>query len=147
MLRAVAKDYPNLKIIGTQLRAALTADRINWGAVLYDVADDKVHLASVRENIEIADRTGGGDSFMSGVAAAIMKGHDLAAAVEWGDPRHHGAETPGEYHDEGAGRGGGKSPGERGGGGSALRGRNGEESESAEAKNGGTQRRSPQREV
>jgi 2-dehydro-3-deoxygluconokinase len=97
MLRAVAKDYPNLKIIGTQLRAALTADRINWGAVLYDVADDKVHLASVRENIEIADRTGGGDSFMSGVAAAVLKGQDLATAVEWGAA--HGImvqETPGD---------------------------------------------------
>jgi 2-dehydro-3-deoxygluconokinase len=97
MLRAVAKDYPNLKIIGTQLRAALTADRINWGAVLYDVAGDKVHLASVREGIEIADRTGGGDSFMSGVAAAIMKGQDLATAVEWGAA--HGIlvqETPGD---------------------------------------------------
>ncbi len=97
MLRAVAKDYPNLKIIGTQLRAALSADRINWGAVLYDVAENKVHVAAVREGIEIADRTGGGDSFMSGVAAAIMKGHDLATAVEWGAA--HGImvqETPGD---------------------------------------------------
>jgi len=97
MLRKVAKDYPNLKIIGTQLRAAFTADRISWGAVLYDVAEDKTHLAAVRENMEIADRTGGGDSFMSGVAAAVMKGHDLATAVQWGAA--HGIlvqETPGD---------------------------------------------------
>ena len=97
MLRAVAKEYPNLKIIGTQLRAAFTADRISWGAVLYDVAEDQTHLAAVRENIEIADRTGGGDSFMSGVAAAVMKGHDLATAVQWGAA--HGIlvqETPGD---------------------------------------------------
>jgi 2-dehydro-3-deoxygluconokinase len=97
MLRGVAKEYPNLKIIGTQLRAAITADRINWGAVLYDVGDDKMHLATVRENIEIADRTGGGDSFMSGVAAALLKGHDVATAVQWGAA--HGIlvqETPGD---------------------------------------------------
>ena len=97
MLRGVAKDYPNLKLIGTQLRAALTADRISWGAVLYDVAEDKTHLAAVRENIEIADRTGGGDSFMSGVAAALMKGQDMATAVQWGAA--HGImvqETPGD---------------------------------------------------
>ncbi len=84
MLRKVAKDYPNLKIIGTQLRGALSADRINWGAVLYDVADDTVHQAAVRENIEIADRTGGGDSFASGVAAALMDGQSVQTAVEWG---------------------------------------------------------------
>ncbi len=97
MLRKVAKDYPNLKIIGTQLRAALSADRINWGAVLYDVADDKVCQAAVRENVEIADRTGGGDSFVSGVAAALMKGKDLQDAVDWGAA--HGIcvqETPGD---------------------------------------------------
>jgi len=97
MLRQVAKDYSNLKLIGTQLRAAVTADRIHWGAVLYDAAEDKMHLAVTRENVEIADRTGGGDSFMSGVAAALMKGHDAATAVQWGAA--HGIlvqETPGD---------------------------------------------------
>jgi 2-dehydro-3-deoxygluconokinase len=97
MLRQVAKDYPNLKLIGTQLRAALTADRISWGAVLYDVAEDTMRLAPVRESIEIADRTGGGDSFMSGVAAALLYGHDVQTAVEWGAA--HGImvqETPGD---------------------------------------------------
>ena len=97
MLRQVAKDYPNLKLIGTQLRAAITADRIHWGAVLYDVAEDKMHLAVVRENVEIADRTGGGDSFMSGVAAALLKGQEPAVAAQWGAA--HGIlvqETPGD---------------------------------------------------
>lgn len=97
MLRQVARDHSNLKFIGTQLRAAITADRIHWGAVLYEVAEDKMHLAVTRENIEIADRTGGGDSFMSGVAAALMKGHDAATAVQWGAA--HGIlvqETPGD---------------------------------------------------
>ena len=97
MLRKVAKDYPNLKIIGTQLRAAHSADRISWGAVLYSVGEDKMYLAPTRENIEIADRTGGGDSFMSGVAAALLYGNDLQTAVEWGAA--HGImvqETPGD---------------------------------------------------
>ncbi len=96
-LRRVAQDFPNLKLIGTQLRAAITADRISWGAVLYDVAGDTIHQAVVRENVEIADRTGGGDSFMSGVAAALLKGQDLETAVQWGAA--HGIlvqETPGD---------------------------------------------------
>lgn len=97
MLRRVAKDYPNLKVIGTQLRGALSADMINWGAVLYDVAEDAVHQAHVREGIEIADRTGGGDSFASGVAAALMNGRTIDEAVQWGAA--HGIlvqETPGD---------------------------------------------------
>ncbi len=97
LLRNVAAKYPNLKLIGTQLRAALSADRINWGAVLYDTAEDRIHLAAVRENVEIADRTGGGDSFASGVAAALLKGKSLEDAVQWGAA--HGIcvqETPGD---------------------------------------------------
>ena len=96
-LRKVAKDYPNLKIIGTQLRSALSADRINWGAVLYDVAEDKIYQAVIRNNVEIADRTGGGDSFCNGVASALMKGKTTEEAVDYGAA--HGAivqEFPGD---------------------------------------------------
>ena len=97
MLRKVASDYDNIKLIGTQLRGALSADRINWGAVLYDVENDAIHQAVVRENIEIADRTGGGDSFASGVVAATLNGKEPQDAVQWGAA--HGIlvqETPGD---------------------------------------------------
>ena len=56
-----------------------------------------LHVAPVREKFPIRDRTGGGDSFTSGVTAAILKGNDLATAVQWGAA--HGAmvqETPGD---------------------------------------------------
>lgn len=97
LLRRVAKDFPNLKLIGTQLRGAHSADRIDWGAVLYDVAEGKLYQAAVRRNVEITDRTGGGDSFASGVIAALLKGKTLDEAVEWGAA--HGIlvqETPGD---------------------------------------------------
>ena len=97
LLRKVAKDYPNLKLIGTQLRGAHSADRIDWGAVLYDVAEDKLYQAAIRRNIEIADRTGGGDSFASAIISALLKGKPLEEAVEWGAA--HGIlvqETPGD---------------------------------------------------
>ena len=68
----------------TQLRGALSADRINWSAVLYDVESDVIHQAAVRENIEIADRTGGGDSFASGIVAALLNGKGPEDAVQWG---------------------------------------------------------------
>lgn len=97
LLKRVAKDFPNLKLIGTQLRGAHSADRIDWGAVLYDVAEDKLYRAPVRTNIEIADRTGGGDSFASAVISALLKGKSMQEAVEWGAA--HGIlvqETPGD---------------------------------------------------
>ena len=96
-VRAVAADFPNLSIIGTQWRGAHNADLISWGAVLYEVAADKFYAAPLREKIPIADRTGGGDSFTSGVIAAVLKGNDLTTAVQWGAA--HGMlvqETPGD---------------------------------------------------
>jgi len=96
-VRQVAKDFPNLSLIGTQWRGATSADLVSWGGVLYDTAADKLHVAPVRRDIPIADRTGGGDSFASGVLAALLKGKDLETAVQWGAA--HGMlvqETPGD---------------------------------------------------
>ena len=95
--RQVARDFPNLSLMGTQWRGATSADTIDWGAVLYEAPADTFYAASLRTNIPIGDRTGGGDSFMSGVLAALLKGKDLATAVQWGAA--HGIlvqETPGD---------------------------------------------------
>ncbi len=96
-VKQVARDYPNLSLIGTQWRGATNADIVSWGAVLYDALEGKMYHAPLREDIPIADRTGGGDSFASGVLAALLKGKDLQTAVEWGAA--HGIlvqETPGD---------------------------------------------------
>lgn len=96
-VKKVAADYPNLSLIGTQWRGATNADMVSWGAVLYDALEGKMYQAPLREDIPIADRTGGGDSFASGVIAALLKGKDLATAVQWGAA--HGIlvqETPGD---------------------------------------------------
>lgn len=96
-VKQVSKDYPNLSLIGTQWRGATNADLVSWGAVLYDAAEAKMWQAPLRIDVPIADRTGGGDSFASGVMAALLKGKDLQTAVEWGAA--HGIlvqETPGD---------------------------------------------------
>ncbi len=83
-VRRVAADFPNLSLIGTQWRGRHNADMVSWGAVLYDTDRDQFFTAPLRENVPIRDRTGGGDSFLSGVLAALLKGKDLQTAVEWG---------------------------------------------------------------
>ncbi len=96
-VKRVAHDFPNLSLIGTQWRGATNADMVSWGAVLYDALEERMYMAPLREDIPIADRTGGGDSFASGVLAALLKGKDLATAVQWGAA--HGIlvqETPGD---------------------------------------------------
>lgn len=56
-----------------------------------------MYHASLRTDVPITDRTGGGDSFASGVLAALLEGKDLESAVQWGAA--HGIlvqETPGD---------------------------------------------------
>jgi 2-dehydro-3-deoxygluconokinase len=94
----LSADYPNLSMIGTQWRGAVNADLIHWGAVLYDALNKNFHVAALRENVPIKDRTGGGDSFASGVLSALMLGKDGQTALEWGAA--HGIlvqETPGDF--------------------------------------------------
>ncbi len=97
-VKKLSDDYPNLSLIGTQWRGAVNADVIHWGAVLYNAISKEFHVAALRENIPIKDRTGGGDSFASGVLSALMLGKDVQTAVEWGAA--HGIlvqETPGDF--------------------------------------------------
>ena len=59
-------------------------------------ASGAVH-AHQRDRIAVLDRVGGGDSFASGLAFALLDGLDLATAVEYGAA--HGAlamTTPGD---------------------------------------------------
>ena len=92
--RAVAA-YPNFQVVATTLRSAKTATRNDWGAVCWHGGE--LHVASLRTDLEILDRVGGGDSFASGLAYGFLSGHDAAFAVECGAA--HGAlamTTPGD---------------------------------------------------
>jgi 2-dehydro-3-deoxygluconokinase len=87
MISEVVKEFPNFKAVATTLRNAKTATKNDWGAVLY--ADGKFYDAILREDLEILDRVGGGDSFASGLIYALMEGKGPAEAVNYGAA--HGA--------------------------------------------------------
>jgi 2-dehydro-3-deoxygluconokinase len=94
MLREVAADYPNLKLIASTLRTASTASRNAWGAIaLYE--DKIVHVPQCE--IDIYDRVGGGDSFASGLIYGLLAGKPIDWALRCGVA--HGAlamTTPGD---------------------------------------------------
>jgi 2-dehydro-3-deoxygluconokinase len=94
MILKVVKDFP-FKVVATTLRKATTATRNDWGAVCY--CEGKFYQAKNRENLEILDRVGGGDSFASGLIYGFLAGKDPQWAVECGAA--HGAlamTTPGD---------------------------------------------------
>jgi 2-dehydro-3-deoxygluconokinase len=92
--RAVA-EFPNFKVVATTLRNAKTATINDWGAVCY--AGGELYQAATRENLEIYDRVGGGDSFASGLIYGFLTERGPQYAVECGAA--HGAlamTTPGD---------------------------------------------------
>jgi 2-dehydro-3-deoxygluconokinase len=95
MIERAVKVYPNFKAVGTTLRTVKTASINDWGAICW--ADGKVYEAAHRENLEILDRVGGGDSFASGLIYGFLTFNDAQKAVEYGAA--HGAlamTTPGD---------------------------------------------------
>jgi 2-dehydro-3-deoxygluconokinase len=94
MIRRAVKDFP-FKVVATTLRKATTASRNDWGAICYCAGE--FFQARNRENLEILDRVGGGDSFASGLIYGFLAGNGPQWAVECGAA--HGAlamTTPGD---------------------------------------------------
>jgi 2-dehydro-3-deoxygluconokinase len=94
MIKQVVKDYP-FEVVATTLRKAKTATRNDWGAICY--CDGEFYQATNREDLEIFDRVGGGDSFASGLIYGFLAGKGPQWAVECGAA--HGAlamTTPGD---------------------------------------------------
>ncbi|HEY1802648.1 MAG TPA: sugar kinase [Terriglobales bacterium] len=94
MIQTVVKEFP-FKIVATTLRKAKTATVNDWGAICYE--GGQFHEAKYRENLEIFDRVGGGDSFASGLIYGFLTGQGAQWAVECGAA--HGAlamTTPGD---------------------------------------------------
>jgi 2-dehydro-3-deoxygluconokinase len=95
MIDKAVQAYPNFKVTATTLRAVRTASRNDWGAICW--AGGKFYEAPNREDQEILDRVGGGDSFASGLIYGFLKFNDPQKAVEYGAA--HGAlamTTPGD---------------------------------------------------
>ena len=95
MIESAVTEFPNFKVVATTLRNAKTATINDWGAVCY--TSGELHQAPVRQNLEILDRVGGGDSFASGLIYGFLMGRGAQWSVECGAA--HGAlamTTPGD---------------------------------------------------
>lgn len=95
LVRAVRTEFPRIRLAGMSLRDSRTAGFNHWGGLLCD--EDSVHVGRFHRNLEIHDRVGGGDGFVSGIAWALLDGRSSTEAVEVGVA--HGAltmTTPGD---------------------------------------------------
>lgn len=95
MIKRAVAEFPNFQVVATTLRGVKTASINDWGAIVY--ADGAFHEATMRKDLAIYDRVGGGDSFASGLIYGFLSGKTALEAVEYGAA--HGAlamTTPGD---------------------------------------------------
>jgi len=95
MIEVAARAFPGWSVVATTLRQARTATRNDWGALCW--CGGQLHRAVQRDDLEILDRVGGGDSFASGLIYGFLAGRGPQYAVECGAA--HGAlamTTPGD---------------------------------------------------
>ena len=95
MIEKACAEFKNFQVVATTLRHAKTATKNDWGAVCY--YEGQLYQARVREDLEIFDRVGGGDSFASGLIYGFLSDKGPQYAVDCGAA--HGAlamTTPGD---------------------------------------------------
>lgn len=95
MIEKAVATYPNFKAVATTLRNAKTASFNDWGAVCY--TNGTLYQATMRPDLQIFDRVGGGDSFASGLIYGFLTDRGPEYAVNCGAA--HGAlamTTPGD---------------------------------------------------
>lgn len=76
--RQIVSQFPHVKKVAITLRESISASHNNWGAMLYDTAEDHACYAPVRDGeyraypiTHIVDRVGGGDAFAAGLIFAL----------------------------------------------------------------------------
>lgn len=81
-MRSLLADFPNLKAVAVTLRNVKTATANDWGALL--LAGGALYRSAMREDVEVLDRVGGGDSFASGLVFGLLDGRGWEESLELG---------------------------------------------------------------
>ncbi len=81
MIERVVKEFPNIKMVATTLREVESANKHQWGAVLW--YNGKI-FETPRAELTVLDRIGGGDGFATGLIYGLINGRDPQEALKLG---------------------------------------------------------------
>jgi 2-dehydro-3-deoxygluconokinase len=87
MIKEIAKLYPHIEVVGTTLREVESGLLNNWSALMYYKGE--FYHSKVYKKLEIEDRVGGGDGFVSGLVYGFLNNYTPQDIVDFGAA--HGA--------------------------------------------------------
>ena len=78
-------DQFGVSTVASTQRRILSPSRHSFGSILYSADEDRFYTSPPYENIEVVDRIGSGDAYVSGVLYALLSGGGPQQAVEHGN--------------------------------------------------------------
>jgi 2-dehydro-3-deoxygluconokinase len=84
ILKSFAKEY-NIGILASTERKIISPKKHTFGSTIYNAEEDKFYKEPPYENIEVVDRIGSGDAYVSGVLFGLLAYGDCKKALEYGN--------------------------------------------------------------
>lgn len=84
IMKAFSEEY-GCKMIASTQRTVISPTRHTWNSVIYSKVEDKFFKEEPYEEIEVIDRIGSGDAYLSGVLFGYIKYNDFQKALEFGN--------------------------------------------------------------
>lgn len=84
ILKSFAKEY-NISVLASTERKIVSPKKHTFGSTIYNAGEDKFYKESPYENIEVVDRIGSGDAYVSGVLFGLLAYGDCQKALEYGN--------------------------------------------------------------
>lgn len=84
IMRSFSKDY-GCKIVATTQRKVTSPTLHTWNSKIYSAAEDKFYAEEPYLDIQVVDRIGSGDAYLSGVLFGLLKYNSIQKALEIGN--------------------------------------------------------------
>lgn len=84
IMKSYTTDYP-VKIVCTTQREVISPRKHNFTSTIYDAKTDKFYTEAPYKDIDVIDRIGSGDAYVSGVLYGILKYGDAGKALAYGN--------------------------------------------------------------
>lgn len=81
MIVAAKEQFPQVSMFATTLREVVSASQNNWGAIMFT---DGQWFIEMPRLLEVADRVGGGDSFVGGLLYGLLQGWEPIKCFQFG---------------------------------------------------------------
>jgi 2-dehydro-3-deoxygluconokinase len=84
IMKSYTKEYP-VKIVCTTQREVISPKKHNFTSTIYCAKDDKFYTEEPYRNIDVIDRIGSGDAYVSGVLYGLLAHGDVEKALFYGN--------------------------------------------------------------